>query len=310
MLQRPTFAVLLPAALLTAVFAGGAASPPPAAPAPAAPVATNSAEMERRLTQALTDWKAKGTLVSMADLQKQLDRRHCDIQLPAAPAAKPLALPTLYAQTKPAVMLVGSLFQCTRCPNMHLSTATGFMVTADGVMATNYHVVRAAKEGEKQAEFGLGAMDAGGRLYPVKEILAANREADVALVRLDAPPGTVFPTLPLRPHAPVGDSVAIVSNPSHHCFMLSTGIVSQYLERTAPKAGRPRPQAWMCVTAEYGVGSSGGPVTNMNGEVVGMVSSTAPVIPTPHGADEPACTQMLFRYCVPTEAILELVGGR
>jgi S1-C subfamily serine protease len=175
---------------------------------------------------------------------------------------------------------------------MHLSFATGFMITEGGIMVTNYHVAN------NKTALALGAMGIDGKLYPVKEVLAASEEQDIALLQLD---GTGFAPLPLNPLAEIGSAVSIIGHPERNCYVLSTGIISQY--PIMPQKNGKTAQM-MCVTAEYGVGSSGGPALNERGEVVGMVSSTHTVVADPHSN---MTTQMVMRYCTPSAAILNLI---
>jgi S1-C subfamily serine protease len=66
----------------------------------------------------------------------------------------------------------------------------------------------------------------------------------------------------------------------------------------------------LTVTADYGGGSSGAPVLNAAGEVVGMVSSTAALLAdTEEGkAPEAADVQMVFRDCVSVETMRRLIS--
>ena len=64
----------------------------------------------------------------------------------------------------------------------------------------------------------------------------------------------------------------------------------------------------MSVTADFGVGSSGAPIFNDRGGVVGMVATTHPIYVDPKCKQEYA--QMIIKNCVTAEAILELVGGK
>jgi S1-C subfamily serine protease len=61
------------------------------------------------------------------------------------------------------------------------------------------------------------------------------------------------------------------------------------------------------VTADFAVGSSGGPVLNRKGAVVGMVARTRTIV-ADAGTDA-AASQMVVKMTVPSEAILRLVEG-
>jgi S1-C subfamily serine protease len=68
----------------------------------------------------------------------------------------------------------------------------------------------------------------------------------------------------------------------------------------------------MSVTADFGVGSSGGPVLDETGRVVGMVAMTAAVIAADTEEEQknpPALgLQMVFKDCVPLMALQGLIG--
>ena len=116
-----------------------------------------------------------------------------------------------------------------------------------------------------------------------------------------------------------------MGHPKGRFWCLTEGVVSRYhcqrrRDRDRDAAGRPA--VWMSVTADYAVGSSGGPVLGAGGRVVGMVSRTTTVTPrrgaagpvNEAGSPVPAPPdQMIFKDCVSTEtlrAILGTAGGK
>jgi S1-C subfamily serine protease len=170
------------------------------------------------------------------------------------------------------------------------------MLTADGVCVTCYHVVNVPESPT------LIAMTGDGRFVAVKEVLAANRHTDVALLRLD---GTNFTALPLDFEAPVGSRVRVLSHPDDHFFTLTEGMVSRYVSLPPERAAGG--VTFMAVTADFGAGSSGAPVFNERGGVVGVVNNTQSLYHDPKKSKD---LQMVFKHCLPSQYIRQLVRGQ
>jgi len=184
--------------------------------------------------------------------------------------------------------------------------ASGFAITADGVIATNHHVAAGAT-GE-----AMGVLTSDGQFYPVVEVLAANKAHDVALLRIDAK-GLAF--LPLRDDAPAGTPIRCYSHPANSFGCLSEGIITRYFKMNeAERIGA----VFMQITADYARGSSGGPILDPYGNAVGMVASTLPVFaatPAPHAAAKDAKSttpsqQMVRHNCATARALLDLIRPR
>ncbi len=176
----------------------------------------------------------------------------------------------LYASCIPAVVAVGTVYDCGHCDEWHLGGfATGWIASADGVVVTNYHVV------DKDNDHLLGVMTPDGRVFPVVEVLTGNKAGDAAVLRIDTG-GESLPWLRLAPGAQVGEKVGVISHPSRRLFVYTQGVVSRFHTMPQRNADGKAP-VFMSITADYAVGSSGGPVVNARGEVVGMVASTSTV---------------------------------
>jgi len=253
--------------------------------------------MKRHLDHAAHTLMEAGKVTAVSELIKQLDRRQCKIK-PLAPQADPLTPAQIYPRCKPAVLVVAGLYKCPRCTRWHTMLASGVLIDPAGVFLTNYHVV---KNTNNKA---IVAMTADGKVYPVTEVLAASAAEDVAVARLDTGSRRLA-ALPIATHAPVGAPVTVISHPTNRFYLLTAGIVSRY--QKAKRANKLVDM--MTITADFGRGSSGGPVLNDRGAVVGMVASTSSVYyPAKKGKKEQL--QMVFKQCIPAAAILKLLAPR
>lgn len=249
---------------------------------------------------------AQGT-APMAALVEQLARKSAPVALPAE-AAQPAADPEgVYERAHRATLVIGGLYKCDKCAHTHARPASGFVLTASGVAVTNYHVMDA------KDNLTVVAMTHDGRVLPVKEVLAADRGHDVAVIQLDVSgagdaagagdaDGAGLEPLPLGAQARPGADVFVMSHPDNRFFSFTRGTVSRYYH-----AGPPRGNATlMQITADFARGSSGGPVLDARGQAVGMVASTSSVYyNNDHG--EQKNLQMVFKECVTADAIRALV---
>lgn len=235
-----------------------------------------------------------GKCTPAADLIKQLARKQCKLS-PAKPRVATMTPQQIYARCAPSVLVVGGVYKCKKCGRLHVSPASGFLVSTTGAFVTNYHVVN------NKERTGFVAMTHDGKAFGVKEVLAADKPNDVAICQLNAA-GATFRAIPLSGSAPVGTAVSVISHPNKRLYCLTRGIVSRYFKH--PK-GRSR-VTMMSITADYARGSSGAPVLNDAGAVVGVVSSTNSVYYTVEKGKK-SNLQMVFKDCAPAGAILKLI---
>lgn len=204
---------------------------------------------------------------------------------------------SVYERCLPAVVAIGSVYKCGKCDDWHLGGfATGWILSPDGLIVTNHHVL------EKSDENTLGVMTPDGSVFPLKEVLAADKGGDAAVFRIDTL-GKKLPYLRIAADSEVGQEVSIISHPKGRFYCFSEGIVSRFHRQANRGEGKA---VWMSVTADYAVGSSGGPVLNDAGEVVGMVSSTLTATTGGRGGggegnrarQAEGSVQMVFKDCV------------
>lgn len=134
-----------------------------------------------------------------------------------------------------------------------IALGSGFIVSAGGEIVTNYHVIKGAHSAVAKLP--------NGSSFAVEGALAVNSDRDLALLKVT---GNNLPVLSLFPDSSihVGDHVVAIGSPLGLQGSVSDGIVS---------AVRDEPDAkWIQTTAPVSHGSSGGPLLNMNGGVIGV----------------------------------------
>ena len=170
----------------------------------------------------------------------------------------------VYAQCVPSVVAInctGTGYNVFGQAMNTSSSGSGFVLSADGYIVTNYHVV------EKSTSIEICMYD--GTTYEA-EYIGGNEANDIALIKADAkdlPPVTIGSSSDLI----VGDQVAAIGNPlGELASTLTVGYVSAK-DRIVTSEGT---QINMLQTdAAINPGNSGGPLFNMYGEVIGITSA-------------------------------------
>src|SRR5829696_3119207 len=161
-------------------------------------------------------------------------------------------LPELVRRIKPSAVAI----ETYDARGEKLSRGSGFFVEADRVV-TNRHVLEGAHRAEVHSSTGV--------VFPVRGVLAVDAEGDIALLKIDAPAPPIR-ALPLDKTSPQeGESVVVIGNPLGLEGSVTNGIVSAV--RDIPTFGRI-----IQITAPISSGSSGSPVVNMQGQVIGIAT--------------------------------------
>lgn len=134
---------------------------------------------------------------------------------------------------------------------------SGFFVDKYGHLITNYHVL----DGKYKAE----VKTAEGNTYPIKLIVADNKATDLVKVLVDIPPKK-FKWVKTADSLPsIAEQVLVVGSPMGLEQTVSEGIVSSI--REIPSVGE-----FFQMSAPISPGSSGSPVINLKGQVVGIAT--------------------------------------
>lgn len=244
--------------------------------------------------------EAEGRKLLAASRVKKLtfDRASCPLRL-AGPAQEKLTWPAVAARAEAATLVLGEFFREGKSKETRFGVAAGaFVVGENGVCVTSQHV---AKE---RGSRGLVAMTRDGRVFPVREVLATDPRDDLLIFQLDLPPGEKLPSLPLATvPPPVGAAVVVMNHPDNRFYMLTAGTVARHtIWREA--AGD---QAFMAITADFAKGSSGCPVLDETGTVVGIVNNTESIYYDDDGKKKQTDLQMVVKNTTPAWLVRQMV---
>jgi putative serine protease PepD len=221
-------------------------------------------------------------------------------RIPAAETAPPAAAPqggststtaeAVYDGAKQAVAFIQASGQ------QGVGTGSGFVVSPDGLIVTNAHVVA----GATQVTVKLGPE---GVERPA-EIIAGSLASDLALLRVDAA-GERLATVPLAQAGPkVGEQVYAIGSPFGLDQTFTTGIVSALDRQIQAPDGQSTISGAIQTDAAINPGNSGGPLLNRDGEVIGVNSQIA----APNGGGNVG-----IGFAIPAAQVAQLVqsaGGQ
>jgi S1-C subfamily serine protease len=145
--------------------------------------------------------------------------------------------------------------------NEEQGSGSGFVISEDGRLATNFHVVEGASRVVAVFSNRAEVEVAGLRWF----------DADLDIAVLALAPGK-YPALPLATApAKQGDPIVVIGSPLGLGEAVSTGIVSAVREHGTARPGRSGEASWgLQISAPTAPGSSGSPILNEHAEVVGL----------------------------------------
>ena len=164
-------------------------------------------------------------------------------------------LPELVRRIKPSAVAIETFDS----RGNSVSRGSGFFTANDRVI-TNRHVI------ERSSRVEVHLQD--GKKFPVKGVIAIDGEGDLAMLQVDIPQQFVKPLPIVRTVPAEGESIVVIGNPFGLEGSVSNGIVSAVREISG--YGKI-----IQITAPISPGSSGSPVVNMNGQVIGVATLQA-----------------------------------
>ena len=142
------------------------------------------------------------------------------------------------------------------------AAGSGFVITEDGYIITNYHVIQNANS--------ISVTFVDGTSYPAK-VVGGEADSDIAVIKIEAS-GLTPVIIGNSDDMYVGESVVTIGNPlGELTFSLSDGVVSA-LDRSITLSDGKKMEM-MQTNCTINSGNSGGPLFNLYGEVIGIVSA-------------------------------------
>jgi serine protease Do len=193
-----------------------------------------------------------------------------------APAGAPSSFADLVVQLQPAVVNIATKQKVQVATSFNpltgerrpvtqeqASGGSGFLISADGYIVTNNHVVAGGPAGEAVDRVTVTLFD--GKEYTA-EIVGRDPQSDIALLKIKAN-SLPFVAMADSKKSRVGDWVIAIGNPLGLSSTVTAGIISA-LQRNIGAGGAY--DRFIQTDTAINPGNSGGPLFNLKGEVIGI----------------------------------------
>jgi S1-C subfamily serine protease len=169
----------------------------------------------------------------------------------------------IYEKNSPAVVNVMTMvvnFDFFLNPIPKQGSGSGFIVSKDGYVITNFHVIQNAQKLEVSLS--------NGKTYTAK-LMGGDASTDVALLKIDDPAGFPYVDIGTSSDLVVGESVFAIGNPFGLKSTYTTGVISS-LDRSIKTPNNRLVENVIQTDAAINPGNSGGPLLDSEGRVIGM----------------------------------------
>ncbi|MEO6347672.1 MAG: trypsin-like peptidase domain-containing protein [Aquaticitalea sp.] len=154
-------------------------------------------------------------------------------------------------------MTLQDLFYGNSQPRTQIGTGSGVIISPDGYIITNNHVINGAKD--------LSITLNDNKIYTAK-LIGTDEKTDIALLKIDADEDLPYATFGDSDQAKVGEWVLAVGNPFNLTSTVTAGIISA---KSRDLSG-VNSQSFIQTDAAVNPGNSGGALVNINGDLIGI----------------------------------------
>jgi len=154
-------------------------------------------------------------------------------------------------------MTIEDLFYGRRSQRAQIGTGSGVIITADGYIITNNHVIDNSQE--------LSVTLNNNKTYEAK-IIGSDSKTDIALLKIEADEALPYATFGNSDQVKIGEWVLAVGNPFNLTSTVTAGIVSA---KSRDLSGS-NTQSFIQTDAAVNPGNSGGALVNTNGDLIGI----------------------------------------
>ena len=171
----------------------------------------------------------------------------------------------IYNQVSPSVVSINVALRFARLSG---SSGSGFVISDEGHVVTNYHVVEDARRDGIEVNFVDGTIVRAS-------IVGVDPDSDLAVLQVSLPPEQLQPlTLADSDTLVIGQTALAVGSPFGQRWTLTSGVISA-LDRTIQGMTNFAIGSVIQTDAAINPGNSGGPLFNLKGQVIGVNSQIA-----------------------------------
>ncbi|MGC4017362.1 MAG: serine protease [Luteolibacter sp.] len=224
-----------------------------------------------RIVQQAEALKDAGKLLSKEKVAELVEKPQAEPVELVPVRTQPMGGREVAALASKGFVRIGWFYLCPKCDHWHLNLAGGYVIDRKGAVATCHHCVRPDHE---MREGYLIAVDAEEKVYAVTSVIAAEKDLDAAVLRIE---GSSLEPLPLQDQVSPGDAAYLYSEPFGHLGYFSAGVVSRFYWKSG-ESGDPMKfedavRLRMNASTEWAPGSSGAALVDSCGNAIGHVST-------------------------------------